>query len=210
MSMNNLQTDHLKEIDSSSGKYSNRELKINGMEIFYHKELEVFLLRLPNGKVKASKEDIDYNYLRDHKSIYKFLLDLGVDYKVINEIFLTNRNDYHNAPIVFVHIFAKRFQESIDFDKTDFNTEENVKFLDELESNPTMMLTEHYNKYFTEEFKEIGNNIPIAFSNRDDGNAVSYFADADYSDSENKIYINTVVSYTSKKADNAMKVMNNF
>ena len=135
---------------------------------------------------------------------------MGVDYKVINEIFLTNRDDYSNAPIVFVHIFAKRFQESIDFDKTDFNTEENILFLKEIESNPTMMLTEHYNKYLTEEFKQINDILPLAFSNRDDGDAVSYFADADYCNSDGKLYINTVVSYTDKKKDSDIKSMNTF
>ena len=89
MSMNNLQTEYLNEIDSTSGKYANRELKINDVRIFYHNKLELFLIRFNDGKVKASNDDNYYHYLKGYKDIYKLLLELGIDYKIVNEVFLT-------------------------------------------------------------------------------------------------------------------------
>lgn len=210
MGMHNLETKYLKSIDSSPGKYANRELKINDVRIFYHDKLELFLIRFDDGKVKASNDDNYYHYLKNYKDIYKLLLDLGIGHKVVNEIFLASEGSDNRSPLQFLRIYANRFRESLAFDKTDFKTDENFQFLAELARNPIMLLAEHYNKYFTEEFKELANSVPVAFANRDDGDAVSYFADADYNSEDGKVYINTVVAYTAKKGPNELKELNTF
>ena len=74
-----------------------------------------------------------------------------------------------------------------------------------------MLLTEHYNKYFTEEFKRVNAILPLAYSDRDDGDTVFYFKDVDYCKSDGKLYINTEVSCnTKKRPPNAINSMNTF
>lgn len=175
---------HLKtEVDSNCS----RRLELNFNWIKYDYNLKIFILSRDNATVTVSKRMDHYNYLATYKDVYLMLLDLGLDYKLLNEIFIVNGSERIDS-LHEIRLYAKRTQESLRRGKSDFSSPEDVEFLGELRDNPRGYAV----KYAKEKFEEVLGNLDrigaVGFSQGDKGK-VSRYKDLAYNEKENAIII---------------------
>lgn len=154
---------HIKtEIDSGGS----RRLELNYNCIKYDYNSDIFILTRDNRPTALSKLIDYYNYLETYKDIYILLLDLGVDYQLLSEIFIVDGSERIDS-LHEIRLYAKRTQESLRRCKSDFSSPEDVEFLGELRDNPIGYAIKHAKEKFEETLNNVSKLGTVGFSQGD-------------------------------------------
>lgn len=162
------------EIDSNGS----RRLELNYNWIKYDYNSNIFILSKDNKTLALSKPIDHYKYLETYKDVYVMLLDLGLDYRLLNEIFIVNGSEKIDS-LHEIRLYAKRTQESLRRGKSDFSSPEDVEFLGELRDNPIGYAIKQVKEQFEETLNNLNKIGTVGFF-QGDTTKVSHYKDLTY------------------------------
>lgn len=154
---------NLKVLENSVNPKGLHTLVLNEDSIYYDKNLEVFIRRSNDLKIRVSQNIAEYENLKTYGDCYCMLLDLGVNHKVLKEIFLPEDTEEIDS-LCQIRKFAERTQESLQVVNSDFCSEDDIEFLDELKKHPNKLALIYSMEKVSEVITEASDSFEINYS----------------------------------------------
>ena len=192
-------TKNLKVMENLVGSNGSRRLIINNDFIHYDDKLEVFVRRTNDIDIFVSKHITAYSFLENYKDCYLMLLDLGIHYKLLNEIFIVDGTETINS-LHELRLFVKRTQESLRRPKADFCSIEDVAFLELLRKQPKWEVLRFTAAKFEETQEQLDKISKVYFMVTDDATKC-FFRNIEYADTGETININLLTDAPVSKMD---------
>lgn len=192
-------TRNLKIIENLVDSEGDRRLLINADFIYYDNKLEVFVRRANDIDIFVSKHITAYSFLENYKDCYLMLLDLGIDYKVLNEIFIVDGTETVDS-LHELRLFMKRTQESLRRPKADFCSVEDIAFLEVLRRYPKAEAVRSSIANFEKAQKQLSEIGKLYFMVTDD-DTKCFFKNTEYSNHGATITVNLLTDAPVTKMD---------